>query len=130
MSTLVKILVTLGLVLPMGAFVAGSLAASSADEPAPRETIVIRDSPTRSAAPDGTTTRSPGHDVGDDHGGPEVVTPSLDDLRDDHGGEHGRGGGSDDRGGDDGGHGSDDSGSGGDSGGSHGGDDSGGGGHG
>ena len=45
MSTLVKILVTLGLVLPMGAFVAGSLAASSADEPAPRETIVIRESP-------------------------------------------------------------------------------------
>ena len=101
MSTLVKILVTLGLVLPMGAFVAGSLAASSADEPAPRETIVIRDSPTRTASPDGdrTPSPSPGHDAGDDHGGDRgddhsgdddviVIVPSPDDL-DDHGDDDG-----------------------------------------
>lgn len=126
MSTLVKILVSLGLVLPLGAFVAGSIAASGADDPGPRETIVIRDSPTRSASPHDD--RSPSdRPSADDHGGPEVVTPSLDDLGDDHGGDRGNDG-SDDV--DSGGHGSDDSGSGGDSGGSHGSDDSGGGGHG
>jgi len=131
MSTLVKILVTLGLVLPMGAFVAGSLAASSADEPAPRETIVIRDSPTRTASPGGTGTPSPGHDAGDDHGGDRrgdhsgdddvvVIIPSPDDL-DDHGDDDGRDG---DLADDSSGHGSDDSGHGSDDSG-HGGDDSG-----
>jgi len=131
MSTLVKVLVSLGLVLPLGAFVAGSIAASGADDPGPRETIVIRDSPTRSASPHAD--RSPSdRPSADDHGGPEVVTPSLEDLGDDHGGDRGRNG-SDD-GSDDGGHGGDDGGddggSGDDSGGSHGSDDSGGGGHG
>ena len=124
MSTLVKVLVSLGLVLPLGAFVAGSIAASGADDPGPRETIVIRDSPTRSASPHAD--RSPSdRPSADDHGGPEVVTPSLEDLGDDHGGDRGR------NGSDDGGHGGDDDGgSGDDSGGSHGSDDSGGGGHG
>ena len=133
MSTLVKILVSLGLVLPLGAFVAGSVVASGADEPGPRETIVIRDSPARSPA--GSTAphdhrTPPATPRGDDHAGPEVVTPSLDDLGDDHGGHGGHGSGH-------GGHGSDDRsgpgsshGSGDDSGGSHGSDDSGGGGHG
>ncbi|MFC4786518.1 hypothetical protein ACT8ZV_18735 [Nocardioides sp. MAHUQ-72] len=101
MSTLAKILVTLGLVLPLGAFVAGSLAASGAEDPGPRETIVIRDSPTRSASPhdDRSPSSRPSRET--HHDGPEVVTPSLDDLGDDHGG---------DRAGDGGGHGSDDSG--------------------
>jgi hypothetical protein len=108
MSTWLKILVTLGLVLPLGAFVAGSLAASGADDPAPRETIVIRDSPTRSASPHVEPSHSPSpsdEPSPEDHGGPEVVTPSLDDLGDDHGGDRpGHGGhGSDDSGG--GGHG-------------------------
>lgn len=146
MSTWLKTLVTLGLVLPLGAFVAGSLAASGADEPAPRETIVIRDAPTGS--PSGIPSESPSPHVErsrtpsptddaspEDDDGPEVLTPSLDDLGDDHGGDrHGgddadgsdSGHGSDDSGSSHSGHGSDDSGS---SHGGHGSDD-GGGGHG
>ena len=143
MSTVVKILVTLGLVLPLGAFVAGSLAASGADDPGPRPAIVIPDSPSRSAAPgdDRSPSRGPSDDSSpDDHGGVGVITPSPDDL-DDHGDDSGRDGeagddhgGSDDsglRGGDSDNSGSDDSGS--DDSGSHSGgsDDSGhGGGHG
>jgi len=126
MSTLVKIVVALGLVLPLGAFVVGSLAASGAEDPGPRQTIVLHDSPTRSASRH--EDRSPAdRPTEDTHGGPEVVTPSVHDLGDDHGGR---------RGGDDsssgppsgGGQGSgQDSGHGG---GGHGSDDSGGGGHG
>lgn len=112
MSTLVKIVVALGLVLPLGAFVVGSLAASGAEDPGPRQTIVVRDSPTRSASPheDHSPADRPNEET---QGGPEVVTPTVHDLDDDHGGR---------RGGDD---------SSGHSGSGHGGgDDSGGGGHG
>lgn len=115
MSTLVKIVVALGLVLPLGAFVVGSLAASGAEEPGPRQTIVLRDSPTPSASPH--EDRSPAdRPTEDTHGGPEVVTPSVHDLGDDHGG---RLGGDDSSSGHSGGghggsgHGSDDSGGGG-----------------
>lgn len=86
MVTIWKVLLGLVLVVPMGAYVAGSLAASAADDPAPRQTIQIREpdptstptstpSPTRTAQPD---------DV-------EVITPDYDDFDDD-----------DDRGDDDG----------------------------
>ena len=43
MKTVWKVLIGLALVVPMGAYVAGSLAASAADDPAPRETIEIRE---------------------------------------------------------------------------------------
>ena len=115
MKTLVKTLIALGLVLPLGAYVAGSLAAVGADDPRPHDTIVIRDSPTRSASPDLRPSPS-ARSTPDDHGEPEVVTPSVHDLGDDHGGDRGGHGSTD------GGHGS--------SGGGHGSDDSGGGGHG
>ncbi|MCW2765858.1 MAG: hypothetical protein JWO11_1817 [Nocardioides sp.] len=102
MNKLWKILLVLGLVLPLGVFVAGSLASSSADEPAPRETIVIDDSgsTTGPAGPGATGSPSPsstptsgGGEPGDDHG-VEVVSPSPDDIGDDHGGDSsGRGGG-------------------------------------
>ena len=109
MSTLVKIVVALGLVLPLGAFVVGSLAASGAEDPGPRQTIVVRDSPTRSASPheDHNPADRP---TGEAHAGPEVVTPSVHDLGDDHGG---RRGGDASSGHGSSGHGSDDSGGGG-----------------
>ena len=139
MRTLVKVLVALGVVLPLGAYVAGSLAAVGADDPGPRQTIVISDSPSRSAHPHVEHGPS-GRPSADDHGGPEVVTPSLDDLGDDHGGDRtaGRGGGTGGgtgsgtgaRGGDGSGSSGSSGGSGRGSGGSHGSDDSGGGGHG
>ena len=122
MRTVWKIVIVLALVLPSGAFVAGSLAASSADQPTPRHTIVIREdagSPSPSASPRRAGSSA---DASDDHPdrSVEVVTPTPGDLRDDHGGTSG------------GGHGSDDSGSGSGSGHSGGTDDSGGhgGGHG
>jgi hypothetical protein len=91
MTLLWKVLLALVLVLPLGAYVAGSLVASAADEPGPRETIVIRDSP--SGTPSGTPTRSsspspgpsdekpggPGVDHSDDV---EVIIPDPDDLDD------------------------------------------------
>ena len=88
MSTLVKIVVALGLILPLGAFVVGSLAAPGAEDPGPRPTIVLRDAPTRSASPheDHSPADRPN---GETHGGPEVVTPSVHDLGDDHGGRRG-----------------------------------------
>ncbi|WP_460822293.1 hypothetical protein [Nocardioides ungokensis] len=118
MNALVKTLIALGLVLPLGAYVAGSLAAVGADDPRPHDTIVIRDSPTRSASPDVRPSPS-ARSTPDDHGRPEVVTPSVHDLGDDHGGDRGGHGGHGSTGG---GHDS--------SGGGHGSDDSGGGGHG
>lgn len=120
MSIVWKVLVGLALALPLGAFVAGALA-SSADEPAPRETIVIQDAPAR---PDdrgmGDGRRNdegrPEHqddradaDAGDDDGDGddgddvEVVRPEPDTVDDDHSGPGGGGDddGADDRGGDD-----------------------------
>lgn len=83
MSAVWKALLGLAVVLPLGAYVAGSLAASAADDPRPRHTIQIRQpDPSRPAGP--SPTRS---------SGPEVVVPGYHDLGDDHGG--------DDHGGDD-----------------------------
>jgi hypothetical protein len=45
MRTVWKVVLPLALVLPMLAYVAGSLAASRSDGPTPRETVVIRDAP-------------------------------------------------------------------------------------
>ena len=129
MSILVKILVPLGLVLPLGAFVAGSLAASGSPDPGPRETIVIRDAPTGSASPHPERTPS-GDPSPEDHHGTGVITPSPDDI-DDHGDDSGRDGdhGAEHHGGDDhggsGSSGSGSSGSGGSGSGGHGSDDSG-----
>ena len=118
MRTVWKIVIVLALVLPTGAFVAGSLAASSAERPSPRHTIVIRDdAPSATPSPRrGGPSSAPSRDHGD--GGVEVVTPPPGDLRDDHGGigggghggsGHGSGGGggggTDDSGGHGGGHG-------------------------
>jgi hypothetical protein len=103
MARMWKILITLGLLLPSGAFVAGVIAASTAPTPAPRETIVIHDSqpdsstrspqrqPRRAAAPSPLPS-STGGGVLDDHGndntpasdngGVEAITPAPDDLGD------------------------------------------------
>ena len=83
-----KVFAALALMLPLGAFVAGNLVASAADDPAPRHTIIIDQqsgtpsgnptpsgSPTSSAtggADDGAT-----HDAGDDHGGDRGTTAST-----------------------------------------------------
>ncbi|WP_028645048.1 hypothetical protein [Nocardioides sp. URHA0020] len=120
MNTVWKVLLGLALVVPMGAYVVGSLAASAADDPTPRPTIVIQE-PSTSPTPSSTATPTPpstpthssspspsGSATSDD--GVEVITPDYDDVEenDDHGGR-GRGGddkGGDDKGGDDkGGHG-------------------------
>lgn len=120
MKTIWKVLLGLAVILPMGAFVTGALAASASDDPAPRQTIQIRQpDPSRTASPTPSPTRSPsptptgrgaddrtddhGDDQADDHADDEVevVTPDYDDL-DDHGGDDrtddhgGHGGGGDD----------------------------------
>ena len=59
MRTLWKTFVPLALVLPLGAFVAGSLVASTADDPPARETIVIRESGATSGTPTSTPTPDP-----------------------------------------------------------------------
>jgi hypothetical protein len=97
-----KVFVGLALTLPLGAFVAGNLVASAADDPSPRDTIIIED---QSATPSGepsptpsstaTPDSSPTPDQGDD--GLEHVTPSPSEWDDDsHGGGHGGGHGGDD----------------------------------
>ena len=110
-----KVFAALALMLPLGAFVAGNLVASAADDPTPRDTIIIDDTsgtpssdPSPSSTPTGTPSTSPTHDQGDDqsddHGGEgggdddglDEVTPSPDDW-DDHDDGHG----GDDHGGDD-----------------------------
>jgi hypothetical protein len=127
MRTLLKVFLTLALLLPLGAFVAGSLVASSANEPGPQRTIVIKDgnssSPRNDASPSSNPSGVPTDGATDDHGddGVEVLTPSPSDLDDDNHGDdhggfddrtgHGSGGGGDDNSGsghsgghDDGGH--------------------------
>jgi hypothetical protein len=113
MKTLWKALLALALLVPMGAYVAGSLVASAADDPAPRSPIVIKD-PGRSATPTGTPSSSPSPStgVGEIELDPDDLDDDSDDSGrdDDHGDDHG-----DDEdhsgpggGGDDGGHGSND----------------------
>ena len=97
MSTVWKVLLGLALVVPMGAYIAGSLVASAADDPRPRHPITLHD-PGRT--PSHTPSRSPAPSPSASEG-PEVITPGYDDLGDDHGGDHGgdRHGGGDDHGG-------------------------------
>ena len=120
MKMLWKVLLTLALLVPMGAYVAGSLVASAAEDPAPRPPIVIEDpdparsptgssstSPDASATPDAT----PPGTVGEVEVDPDDIDDPDDDWGrdddhdgghhgDDSGGEHsGSGGGGDGRGG-------------------------------
>src|SRR4051794_40833863 len=108
MKTVWKVLLGLALVVPMGAYVAGSLVASAAeDDSPPRHTIVLREpGPSHPGASSPTHGPSPSeHRTGDDE--VEVITPGYDDLGDDHG-QHPEPG--DDHGGErGGGHGTDDS---------------------
>ena len=74
MRTFWKIFAALALMLPLTAFVAGTLVASAADDnPAPRDTLIVDD---QSGTPASDPTLNPatasagnGHDSGDDHGG-------------------------------------------------------------
>src|SRR5215212_10204903 len=80
MRSLWKVLLALALLLPMAAFVAGTLVASSANEPRPRQTIVIEDtSGSTSAEP--TDAGQP--QKGDDDGNVEEVSPSPEEIGDD-----------------------------------------------
>src|SRR3954451_24532043 len=93
-----KVFAALALMLPLGAFVAGTLVASAADDPTPRHTVII-DDPSGTPSPSSSPSEDPGDDAtedqgddhGDDHGGDDglsEVTPSPDDW-DDHGDDHG-----------------------------------------
>jgi hypothetical protein len=99
MKTMWKVLLGLVLVVPMGAYVVGSLAASAADDPAPRQTIEIREpdptstptpAPTRTSAPTPapTSTSTSKPERTDDV---EVITPDYDDFdaKDDSGDDDG-----------------------------------------
>ena len=116
MSTVWKVLAALALVVPMGAYVVGSLAASASDDPAPRQTIEIREasttpSPTQApSSPTQTPTQTPRPERSAEV---EVITPDYDDFdaRDDNGDDdgddhRGRGRGGSDHGGSDTGSGS------------------------
>ena len=99
MKTVWKVLLGLAVVIPLTAYVVGSLAASAADDPAPRHTIEIRE-PSPSSTPSHTPSHSPRPSVSPSSSPTpevEVITPSYDDLGDDHGGDgnSGHGGGDD-----------------------------------
>lgn len=104
MSTVWKALLGLALVVPLGAYVAGSLAASASEDPAPRQTIVIDESgpsPTTSGNPTQRPSVKPSESSeSPDDDEVEVITPGYDDFDedDDHGDDdnRGRGGGGDD----------------------------------
>lgn len=106
-STIIKALITLAVLLPVGGFVAGTLAANDTSG-SPRETIVITDGADREAGPETTTvtgaevrpgkrfvpapTPTPGptpvppaveDDDDDDDDGPEPVIPQPVDVDDD-----------------------------------------------
>jgi len=94
MRTLPKIIAGLVLVVPMGAYVAGSLAASADSNPQPRQTIEIH--PADSTPTKGLSEKPTAQPSGD-HSGPgrgedddddvEVITPDYDDF-DDHDDNH------------------------------------------
>lgn len=119
MSPVWKVLLSLALVLPVSAYVAGSLASSAADEPARRDPVVVTPSsgpastPTTpssspsspsspSSSPTPTRTASPGDDGtgrdDDDADHLEGVQPELGDVDDDERDDDhsGPGGGGDD----------------------------------
>lgn len=101
MSTLLKILLPLAVLLPLGGFIAGSLATIADDEPPARAPIVLRDdetsAPTTPTAPsrapserptegrgdsDNTDDGDRREDDGEDH--EPVVTPGPVENDDDH----------------------------------------------
>ena len=100
MGIAVKVLIGLVLLLPMTAYVVGSLVAAAV-EPPQHDPIIVEeqtqspDKPRQS--PSAKPTQKPGHDKHDDHGGgkgkgddddpPKVITPSPSDLFDDNGGD-------------------------------------------
>jgi hypothetical protein len=100
MGIAVKVLVGLVLLLPMTAYVVGSLVAA-ADEPREHAPIIVEeqtrtpDNPSQS--PSAKPTKKTDDDDkgrgrgrgrgGDDNDPPEIVTPSPSDLFDDHGGD-------------------------------------------
>lgn len=99
MKTLWKTLLALALLVPMAAYVAGSLVASAADDPTPRPPIVIKDAE-RPASPtsDPTPTEEPYADPGPSGVGRVELDPDdIDDDSDDwgrgddedHGEDHG-----------------------------------------
>ena len=97
MGTAVKVLIGLVLVLPMTAYVAGSLVAA-ADEPVQHQPIIVQQTKTPDnpgQSPSGKPTEKPGdkksaheqhHGKGGDDDPPEIITPSPSDLFDDNGG--------------------------------------------
>lgn len=110
MSTVWKVVLALALVLPVGAFVAGSLASSSADEPAQRESVILEQAPQeRSPKPDPVRKKPvPQQEDDDADDAPVVIAPAPasnddwdDDDRDDRGDDD-RDDGDDDDEGDDG----------------------------
>ncbi|MDN4161847.1 hypothetical protein [Nocardioides abyssi] len=92
MSPVWKSLLGLAVLLPVGGYVAGSLAAASGDDPAPREVIVIRDAPVQPRSPGTTLSPRPSPTSGpdrdrdgsgsDDDDDVKVVSPEPDDLDD------------------------------------------------
>jgi hypothetical protein len=106
MSTVWKVIAALALVLPVGAFVVGSLASSSADEPTRRDPVILREAPRESPADPAPIRPRPHQD--DD---PVVIAPepaSTDEGRDGVGDDWDDD--DDDRGDDDGDEGDDDGG--------------------
>ena len=88
MSTFLKTLIGLGVALPLGAFVAGSLVAAS-ESSTPRERIVIRDdaTPTNQESPDASRDQDPGREPpADDVGEDGENDDERDDETDDGGG--------------------------------------------
>lgn len=90
-----KVLLGMALGLPMGAYAVGALVSSSADEPPPREPIIIEDAPAPSQgsepgamlsprpSPEPTRTRKPAPSAPPAPPQPEVVVPSYVDRDDD-----------------------------------------------
>jgi hypothetical protein len=99
MGIAVKVLIGLVLLLPMTAYVVGSLVASAVT-PTPHTPIIVQEqtqSPKPSHSPSGKPSEKPnedkkGHGEGhkgrgnDDNSPPTVIPPSPSDLFDDHGG--------------------------------------------
>ncbi|WP_245916711.1 hypothetical protein [Nocardioides gansuensis] len=86
MSSLVKVLVVLALVLPMMAYVVGSLVASGAGEPSDRDPVIIRDAPASEPAPRGARPRAPDDDGREtDDNEVRVVTPRPSQVGSDEG---------------------------------------------
>jgi len=96
MNTVWKVVLGAALVVPTGAYVAGSLTSSASGDTQPRHTITIRQAqpspePGHEPAAHRSPTPSPSAS-----GEVEVITPQYDDLGDDHGGDRSGHGGGDD----------------------------------